>query len=213
MDQLTNRQEQILLEILLFMKFNSKAPTYSQMCSRMGIRSKKTIAYFLLQLEEKGFIKILSGEHRGITLTGKAVGYLENRGVVSRLYSKIDGKTYLVSVLGEESFSETNEHVLKNNLWGFMPIDKQDSKGTVVQSVQFTPATQNTNLRLISEELDFSASKHAEQKRQNQGNENLPIEIYSRKASSTNILSNNFLVLSFTAKLDGLIEWLKKGFF
>jgi hypothetical protein len=94
-----------------------------------------------------------------------------------------------------------------------MRIDQQHSKETVIQTTQITPVTQNTNLKLTSEDVDFSASKHSDQKQQNQVNESLPVEVYSSKASSTNILSNNSPVLSLSTIFDGLIEWFKKGVF
>lgn len=206
---LTGRQGQILREIRLSMKLYSRAPTYSQMCTRMGIRSKKTVAYFLLQLQEKGYIKIKSGEHRGITLTGKAIGYLEKRDMLQLFHSKIDGKTYLVSVIGEVSSSE-NKEMKQGNDWGLVPPHGQGNAGTVFQSVQFAPLGQNENLKLVSKNIDFSASNHRSQRRQNQDNEDLPVEFFFPKASSTNINVLSNIVFSFNAKLEDLFGWLKK---
>lgn len=209
---LTERQSQVLLEILWFMKLHSRAPSYTEMRERLGVSSKQTIADFLLLLEEKGFLDISSREHRGIKPTPKALSYLVNTHKIESLFSKIDGKVYLVSILGEIN-SSSEESRESSNLWEFVPVnEKWVSDETIFQSAQFIPTARSDDLKLDSEEADFSTSKlSVQQQQQNKDNKNLPIEIYSSKASSSSFFSNNFLILSFNAKFDNLIDWLKKG--
>lgn len=83
MQKLTERQKQVLGAIWAHIRSNGIYPSYSDIMSRLGIKSKQTIADFFLILERKGYISRESGKERGMSLSAKAISFLVDEGTTA----------------------------------------------------------------------------------------------------------------------------------
>ena len=68
MDELTDRQSEILKLIRDLMEVSGYPPTRAEIAERMGFRSVNAAEQHLRALEKKGAIEISSGSSRGIRL-------------------------------------------------------------------------------------------------------------------------------------------------
>lgn len=65
---LNNSQEKILKEIKNSLEDRGYPPTVRELCNKVGLKSKSTVHYHLIKLEELGYIKRKHGEPRAITV-------------------------------------------------------------------------------------------------------------------------------------------------
>jgi repressor LexA len=69
-EDLSNKQGQVLTFLVDFNAKNGFPPTIRELCDHFGFRSLNTAHFHLRSLEKKGYIQIHPGKGRGITLPG-----------------------------------------------------------------------------------------------------------------------------------------------
>lgn len=78
MEAVTAKQLEILCFISNYIKKEQWAPTYSELCKGVGLRSKSTIHAHMQRIETKGLIEREKGSARAVRITEKGKKVLED---------------------------------------------------------------------------------------------------------------------------------------
>ena len=89
-NNLTDRQQLVLEELLAFQREKGFSPTAAELAQRLGFRSPNAAADHLRALHKKGVISITPGVSRGIAITSMS----NEAKAISLLRSLVDGDEY-----------------------------------------------------------------------------------------------------------------------
>lgn len=68
MEELTDKQEEVLLKIKYFIKVNGYSPTIRELCDLCNLNSTATMFVHLQKLKEKGYIDYIPKKFRTIKI-------------------------------------------------------------------------------------------------------------------------------------------------
>ena len=89
-NNLTDRQQLVLEELLAFQREKGFSPTAAELAQRLGFRSPNAAADHVRALHKKGVISITPGVSRGIAITSMS----NEAKAISLLRSLVDGDEY-----------------------------------------------------------------------------------------------------------------------
>tara|TARA_R100000908_G_scaffold37621_1_gene17338 strand:+ start:734 stop:994 length:261 start_codon:yes stop_codon:yes gene_type:complete len=64
----TEKEKIIINFILNYQEINKKTPSFREMLPNVGLKSTASVYRYLHKLENKGFLSIIPGEYRSITI-------------------------------------------------------------------------------------------------------------------------------------------------